>query len=275
MGTKGGYCKLLIGFRFGQFDIVEAFVFMEFVEVDRAFDAGYASCLGMLPNGESGRWISGIIGYENLVVGIFLSTEMVPIDLFAGINDWFYTVFQLHELENLIDAGLVQVASMNFLDIEDGDEVLLAFLDYCLEVGKLLIGGCFSAIEVVAANEESCFFCVFDIGFVVGVLNGGAFGSFDVDKFNCLVGSDLGPVDGTLVFRDIDAPCLGNGDAEAERKDQQDAVAEVLFHKDISSPSVLKKRYSRRLYPSDGLTITRFLYLSIHLLAIEKSPLVR
>ena len=54
-------------------------------------------------------------------------------------------------------------------NVEYGHEILFLLHDHGLEVGKLLVGCGFAAIDVIAAHQYAGFARFVDIGFVVAV----------------------------------------------------------------------------------------------------------
>ena len=61
---------------------------------------------------------------------------------------------------------------------------------------------------MIAAYEDASLSGRVDVGLVVGVFDGGAFGGTNIDEFDFFAFGNLLPVDGALVFGHIDALCL-------------------------------------------------------------------
>ena len=178
---------------------------MEAVEVDKAADAVAMAFLGVLPEGEARGGIAAIVGDEDVVLGVFLGGEVGLVDTLGGVDHGLDAVLRLHELEQLVDTLHVEASGMVPFDVEHGDEVLLAFLDHLAHVAHLLVGGGLGTVDVVAADQQACFLGLGEVGLVVGVLDGGAFGGADVDELDGGVFGHLGPVDGALELGDVDA----------------------------------------------------------------------
>ena len=203
-GAVGGGSRLL---GLGHLDVAQGVVAVEAVEVDIAADAAAMAFLGVLPQGEARGGIAAIVGDKDVVLGVLLDSEVGLVDALGGVNHGLDAILGLHELQQLVDALHVEAAGVVPFDVKHGDEVLLAFLDHLAHVGHLLVGGGLGAVDVVAADEEAGLAGRLEVGLIVGVLDGGAFGGADVDELDGGVFGHLGPVDGALELGDVDAAC--------------------------------------------------------------------
>ena len=199
--------------------LVEAVIFVKLIEVNIAGDAFDAACLGMLPESEAGGGIAAVVGDEDVVVLVFLAAEMLPVDLLAGVDKRLHAVLQLHEFENLVDTGDIKVPSVALLDVENRDEILLGFLHHLLEVAELLVGGGLLAVEMITSHKDASGTGAVDIALVHRVLDGCAFGGFDVGELDLAGGFHLAPVDNTLELRNVYT--LGRGGIAASDKEQK------------------------------------------------------
>ena len=58
--------------RFGHLDVAQAVLAVYAYEIDIAADAGAMAGLGVLPQREARGWIATVVGYENMILRIFL-----------------------------------------------------------------------------------------------------------------------------------------------------------------------------------------------------------
>ena len=195
----------LLGAR--HFDVAEGVAAVEFADVDADGDPFDSAFLGVLPEGVAdGGGAAAVFGDEDVVLGVFLAAEVLLVAVLAGVNHGFDAVFLLHQLEQLVDTLHVEAVGVFALDVEDGDEVELFFLDDLADIGHLLVGRGLGAVDVVEAGKESRLAGLGDVGLVVGVAHRGTLGGLDIDELDIdvAVGGHLGPVDGALEAGDVE-----------------------------------------------------------------------
>lgn len=180
-------------------------VAVEVADVDTAVDATDVPGLGVLPEGVAHGGGTAVVGDEDVVLTVFLSGEVSLVEPLAGVDHRLDTIVAFHELENFVDTLHIEAVHMMSLDVEDRDKVLFFLFDHLAEVRHLLVGSGLTAIEVIAADKETCLASFGNIILVEGILDGGTLRRFDVDEFYRRVLRHLGPVDGALKLGDINA----------------------------------------------------------------------
>ena len=218
---------------FGHEDVVKAVLLVELVEIHVALDAADTSRGGVLPQGVTDGGGAAVVGYEYMVGAVALASEMFVVDLLAGVYHGLGAVFLFHEFEQFVDTRHVEPPAVVPFDVEDGYEVLLLLDYHRLEIGELAVGRGLAAVDVVTAHQDAGLAGGVDVGLVVGVLDGGAFGGTDVYELDFLALGDFAPVDGALVFRHVNALCLQGGhEAYCKHKDcESEDEPTWIFHR--------------------------------------------
>ena len=159
--------------------------------------------LGELPQGIAHRRGATIVGNKYLVLTVFLAAKMFLKEFLTGVDHRLGTILFLHDLQQLINACHIEVATMIAFYVKDRNEVLLFLGNNRFEIGELLIGSCFATVDMITAHIDIVFAGRVDIGLVAGVLDGGTLGSTNVYELDLLAFGNLLPIDFSLILRHI------------------------------------------------------------------------
>ena len=81
----------------GHEDVVKAVLFVEFVEIHVALYATDTSFCRVLPQGVADGGGAMIVGYEDMVGAVAFASEVLVVDLLAGVYHGLGTVFLFHQ----------------------------------------------------------------------------------------------------------------------------------------------------------------------------------
>ena len=227
VGLGSGGLLFLSVFR--EENVVKTVFFVKFVKVDITGYATDATRLAMLPKGVSdGRRIL-VFGHKNMVGPITFASEVLKIYALAGVDHGLSAILFLHELQQLINACHIEVATMIAFYVKDRNEVLLFLGNNRFEIGELLIGSCFATVDMITAHIDIVLAGRVDIGLVAGVLDGGTLGSTNVYKLDLLAFGDLLPIDFSLVLRHINTLCMCCNPRTRHKRNNHQHRQEELF----------------------------------------------